>query len=177
MAPGSRNGASCHLTVGTGGRQQRGSRLKGLYKGSLSAGSTTMVETSGCHPIMQREPGMFLQPMPAFPVVPRDMQQGRSRCPIRTRIRASRTKIRGRNPVSSNRVAARSPDSSSRIRIVRAKNPTSRVRAIGSSDPSYARRSRRKAGLFFLGRGGVVSPVDPVWTPLKTCLFCFLAKA
>ena len=34
-----------------------------------------MVETSGCHPIMQREPGMFLQPMPAVPVVASDIQQ------------------------------------------------------------------------------------------------------
>ena len=158
MAPGSRNVASCHfLTAGTrGGNSAEGADLRActelVFKRRFHGRGRDKRNRTGTGKV----PCNQCQRSRLFP---RDIQQGRSRCPIRTRIRASRTRIRGRSPVSS-RVVARSPDSSSRIRTVRARNPTSRVRAVASSDPNYAGRSRRKAGLFFLGRGDVVSPVN-----------------
>jgi hypothetical protein len=95
------------------------------------------------------------QPNRCWLVISGYVQQGRYRCPARTRIRASRTKTRVRNPASNSKVAVKNPDSSSRIRTVRIQTvrAASKARVAASSDLNFfwRRRPRRKAGFFLPG--------------------------
>ena len=88
------------------------------------------------------------------------LKKGRSQCPIRTRIPASRTRTPDRSRVNS-RAAGRNPDSSSRIRTARVKSPASkasRTRIGNSATPrgwsnivDELKERSRQGGAFLFG--------------------------